>query len=184
MFEVFLVKQLCNPCPLELCSERWHIVVKQVCGGYNGQGITVNKRPDHDLDRLTRCNKLPLQWWVSEFQLYSVTIFQEFTATEAHDPKNDCILTAGRSLDLLVAHDKRLQSPQSVYAGCNVAHWAVHSAASAHKSVTARETDRCSVTNDCNDCILGDLLRPQSSWKRGWHVSCVALVMGGKKGPG
>lgn len=92
-----------------------------------------------------------------------------------------CILRAGWCLDLSVARDKSLQSPQSVYAGCKVSQWAVHSTASAHKSLKAKETNHCSVANDCNDCILGDLLRPQSSWKRGWHVSGVALAIGGKK---
>lgn len=40
MFEVFQSKRLCNPCPLELCSQLQHIVVKHVWGGHSGLGIT------------------------------------------------------------------------------------------------------------------------------------------------
>lgn len=43
--------------------------------------------------------------------------------------------------------------------------------------VPDKETVHGSVPNDCNDCILGDLLSPQSSWERGWHVSAVAVTI-------
>lgn len=43
--------------------------------------------------------------------------------------------------------------------------------------VPDKETVHGSVPNDCNDCILGDLLSPRSSWEQGWHVSVVAMTI-------
>lgn len=141
----------------------------------------VTKRPDRDTDWFISCNKLPLQWWISEFQLYRVTMLQDFRTCD----NRSTLLEERRSWPW--SYSGTWQKPAIIpkcLRGCNVSHWAVHSAASTHKSLKASETDHCSVANDCNDCILGDLLQPQSSWKRAWHVSWVALAIGGKKGPG
>lgn len=145
----------------------------------------VNKGLAHDSDSLARCNELPLQRQLTEFQFYSVAITTglhskaQSVATKAHDT-SWCLHFEGRLISQW-QHDKSLQSPQSVYAGCKVCQWALHSTASAHESLKAREADHCCIANDCNDCILGDPLRPQSSWKRGWHVPGVALAIGQNK---
>lgn len=47
--------------------------------------------------------------------------------------------------------------------------------------VPHKEKVHGSVPNNSNDCILGDLLSPRSSWEQGWHVSVVAVTI--KKEP-
>ena len=47
--------------------------------------------------------------------------------------------------------------------------------------VPDKEKDHGTVPDDCNDCILRDLLSPRSSWEQGWHVSVVAVTIINKR---